>query len=88
MVTWDELKTMRKRLRLRLLKQIYDGYFNGGNGTVLYQDKLDAESKLVCQYLADKALIELETVGGLQPSYKCRITVAGIDYVESSDLVQ
>lgn len=84
MTEFEKVVTSRHNLRLGLLKQVYDNYFAGGNGTTLYKVKLDQEGGLACRYLADKGFIKLESCGGLQPSLKCTITIEGIDHLEAN----
>lgn len=73
----------RKEQRERLLKELYEQYFEVGGGALhLTKDDLrnDRDKDLAYQYLSEKGLIEVDTQGNhiyLKPS------VHGIDIVEN-----
>lgn len=75
----------RKRLRVKLLQELYDHHFNS-NGLGKQLDKhgveKDHELNLAYQYLEEKNLISIKYFGGSIFYYK--ITSYGIDSIESS----
>lgn len=73
----------RKSLRLSLLKELYDYYFenNGMEMPFMIDEANDKERELAYQYLIDKNLVLLRLLRGSMYGYK--ITAQGIDVIES-----
>lgn len=74
----------RKALRLALLKELYNYYFenNGMEMPFMLDEAKDKEKNLAYQYLVDKNLIVVRQLRGVMYGYK--ITAQGIDVIESS----
>ncbi|MDF2803070.1 MAG: hypothetical protein K0S61_2973 [Anaerocolumna sp.] len=75
----------RQELRKKLLKNLYDIYFEKGGGGIGFENrrdlKLDNETKLAYRYLIDKGFINEIEAGGNGVRYT--ISVYGIDFVEN-----
>ena len=88
----------RQALRVKLLKEIYDAYFDPEKSKSVQLACFEAsladsdekskenshEKALAYQYLMEKNLIKIVRTGGSNPCYQ--ITADGIDYIEALQL--
>lgn len=73
-------------LRMALLDDLYNHHFKavGEPKMVSKEDLKDKEIYLAYRYLAEKCYIEATPISGAgqASSHRCKIMVAGIDYIE------
>lgn len=81
----------RINLRLSLLGQLYIHHFKavGEPKMISKEDLKEKEVYLAYKYLAEKSYIEATPISGVgqSSSHRCKITVAGIDYIENNTQV-